>query len=291
MSTDVLGKLQFLEPPTVNGADVLINAGGVPQILSDITANIPAAAVVGRLFLDITLNRWYRDNGTSWDDLTPVPLIDGTTNQITVVDGTNVTPSIVSIASNPVLPGTAGFVPPTGSTAQRVNTTGAVRFNSTTSASEEFNGTFWKPQGTVLQTATGPIAASSGNVTVPLDNTLPTNTEGNQIFSVVFTPISATSRIIISFSITSSHSANSGTNILSLFAGTTNIATSAQRTATANAAFGLAIDEVYSPGSTAAITFSARLGNSAGGTCYCNQIGTTTLGGGLVSSYIIQEIQ
>lgn len=290
--TDVLGKISFLETPDVNGTSVLLNAGGVVSISSDTLANRPAAGIAGRIFLDITNNRWFRDNGTTWDDLTPVPLIDGTTNQITVVDGTNITPSVVSIAVNPILPGNAGFIPPIGTTAQRVNTTGSTRFNSTTSTTEEFNGTFWKPQGTVLQTVSGSIPASSGTVTVPLDNSLPTSTEGNQIFSVVFTPISATSRIIISFSITSSHSAATGTNILSLFAGTTNIAVAAGRTdSVANTAVNLSIIQVYAPGSTAAITFSARLGNPTAGTCRCNQIGTNTLGGGLVSSYIIQEIQ
>jgi hypothetical protein len=53
----------------------------------------------------------------------------------------------------------------------------------------------------------------------------------------------------------------------------------------------LGINIVYSPGSTAAIVFSARLGGSATSTSYCNQIGTTTLGGSLASTYTIMEIE
>jgi hypothetical protein len=44
----------------------------------------------------------------------------------------------------------------------------------------------------------------------------------------------------------------------------------------------------YAPGSTAAITFSARLG-STGGTWYCNQTSAATLGGSLATEYTITE--
>ena len=89
--------------------------------------------------------------------------------------------------------------------------------------------------GRVLQVVTGSIAASSGTTTVPLDNTAPTNTEGNLIWTQSFTPISASSRIIISYTITSASSIASATNIMSVFAGTTNIGAVMSRTsATAN---------------------------------------------------------
>jgi hypothetical protein len=293
MTTEILGKLSFLQTPDVNGSDVLLNAGGVPQILAGTTVARPAAILAGQLYLDITLNKWYRDNGTSWDDLTTVPLIDGTANQITIVDGTNVTPTNVSIANDTILPGNAGFRPPVGTTAQRNVTPGAgdTRFNSTTAKMEEYNGVFWKPQGQILQVVSGSIPAASGTTLVPLDNTLPLNTEGWQIWTNTFTPISATSRIIIKFSITTSNSIATGTNICSVFAGSTNIGVAATRLSIASGSGNLSFSIVYSPGSAAAITFSSRLGGTVAGTSYCNQIGTTTLGGGLVSEYIIMEIQ
>jgi hypothetical protein len=293
MTTEVLGSFSFAETPTVGGSPVLLNAGGITSISADITANRPAAGIAGRIFLDTTLNKFYLDDGAVWIDLTSVPLIDGTANQITVVDGTNVTPSVVSIADNPILPGTASFRPPSGTTAQRpVGVAGDMRFNSTNALLEKYTGAYWGPLGLVLQQVTGTIAAASGTTTVPLDNTAPTSTEGWQIFTQAFTPISATSRIIIEFGITSSHSAGTGTNILSLFAGTTNIGTVAGRTdSAANTAVPLRQKKVYAPGSTAAITFSARLGNPTAGTSYCNQIGANTLGGTLVSNYIITEVE
>ena len=48
------------------------------------------------------------------------------------------------IAANPVLTGTGGIKIPVGTTAQRVNTQGMVRFNSTTGLLEYFDGTTYK---------------------------------------------------------------------------------------------------------------------------------------------------
>lgn len=184
---------------------------------------------------------------------------------------------------------------PTGTTAQRPGspTAGMMRFNTSLKRSEEYNGSTWAPTGgLVLQMVTGTIAAGSGTTTVPLDNTAPTNTEGWQIWTQSFTPISATSRITVEFTITTSHSIATGTNICSVFAGSTNIGCAASRTdSAANTAACISVQVIHTPGSTAAITFSARLGNPTAGTSYCNQIGTTTLGGALVTQYTITEVQ
>jgi len=284
MSNEVLGSSTFLVTPSVNGLDVLLNGGGIPSMTADITANRPAAGTVGRLFLDTTTNTFYRDNGTTWDAVTASTSVTGTTNQITVTSG------VVALAANPILPGTAAFRPPVGTTAQRSGTptAGDTRWNSTTVTAEEFNGTFWKPQGIVLQMVTGTIAAATGTSTIPLDNTTPLVTEGTQIWTQAFTPLSATSRIVISFALSHSNSSNANTNILAIFAGSTNICSTAERGAANNGVASLAMHESYSPGSTAAITFSARFGGTAG-TWYVNQTNAATLGGAMVSAYTITE--
>jgi hypothetical protein len=284
MSNEVLGSSTFLVTPTVNGTDVLLNAGGVPAILSDITANRPAAGSTGRLFLDTTLNAFYRDNGATWDAIVAAASVSGTTNQINVAGG------VVSIADNAVLPGTAAFRPPVGTTAQRPGapTAGDTRWNTTTAESEEFNGAIWKPQGIVLQMVSGSITAATGTSQTPLDNTTPTSTEGTQIWTQSFTPLSTTSQIMIMFNIAHSNSSNGNTNILAVFAGTTNIGSTIGRVTANNAAGSMGICITYSPGSTATITFSGRLG-STGGTWYCNQTSAATLGGSLATEYTITE--
>lgn len=67
----------------------------------------------------------------------------GTANQISILnaDGTSGSP-VISISSNPIMPGTAGMGIPSGTTAQRV-TPGSnisLRFNTTTQSIEYYNG-------------------------------------------------------------------------------------------------------------------------------------------------------
>lgn len=296
MTTEVLGKLSFSETPDVNGSEVLLNAGGVPTILSGITASRPAAGQVGRLFLDTTLNRFYRDNGSSWDDLTPAPLLDGTTNEIVVVDGTNVTPSIVSLAPNPIIPGTGAVRVPVGSTAQRPGApaAGDTRFNSTIARNETFNGSFWIPAGAVLQVVFGPIAATTTTAQVPYDNSAPTITEGVQIWASSFTPISATSRLLIQYSMTVAQSTVARIITTSVFDGSTNVGASSVNIAigatTQNLPHSLSVQIIYEPGSTATINFTARIGANGTGTTSVNRTTGGTLAGALVSHFTITEI-
>ncbi len=292
----MLGQFDFKDIPTVNGDNTMIDFGSVPGFLSGTTGGRPAPGTgpVGRIYLDTTLNKFFRDNGTIWDDLTPVQPLTAPANQLNVVIGTTSTPTNISLASNLIMPGTEGFVPTIGTTAQRSATPpiGQSRYNSTLNRGEEFNGSNWQPNGgTVLQVITGNIAAQSGTVTVPFDNTSPTNTEGNQIWTTSFTPLSATSRIKIEFAITVAHSLANSVIVLSCFSGTTNIGATAARTTSGNLPTSMYYCKVFNSTGTASIVLSARLGSSSNGTSFCNISGTTTLGGSLVTSFSITEIQ
>lgn len=285
MTTEVLGNLSFLNTPTVNGLDVLLNAGGTPSILSDITGNLPVPGTAGRLFIDTTANTILRDNGAAWVPLGSSTVYTGVGSQI------DVTGSLIGIAANPILPGNEAVRLPSGTTAQRsvVAVAGDIRFNSTLGYCEKFTGAYWSPFGLLLQMTSIAIAAQTGTTTVPLDNTVPTSTEGWQFFTTTFTPLSTTSRIRLRLSITCSMSA-AGTMIGSIFAGTSNIGSSAVvRASTSSHQMSWSI--VYQPASTAPITFSGRIGGSAASTTYVNQAGASTLGGALVSHLTIEEIE
>lgn len=70
----------------------------------------------------------------------------GTTNQIVLADGSGVAGNpTVSIASNPIMPGTAGMGIPSGTTADRVipGSNINLRFNTTIQAIEFWNGSTW----------------------------------------------------------------------------------------------------------------------------------------------------
>ena len=107
--------------------------------------------------------------------------IAGVATQIAVTsgDGSSGNPT-VGIASNPVLPGTGGVVIPAGTTGQRgTSTLGNIRFNSTTSLFEGYNGAwtaFASSSGvTSINTGTGltggPITSTG---TISLADTLVT---------------------------------------------------------------------------------------------------------------------
>lgn len=80
--------------------------------------------------------------------------IKGTANEIDVTNTTGLAGnSTVSIATNPILPGSEGTVFTTGTTGQRSGTpnSGELRFNTTTGLYEYYNGTSWTnlfPSGT-----------------------------------------------------------------------------------------------------------------------------------------------
>jgi hypothetical protein len=286
MTTEVLGNLSFLETPTVNGASVLLNAGGVPSILSDSTANRPVAGTAGRLFVDTTTNVLQRDTGSAWVNVGSSTTYTGTTDQIAV------TGTVISLAPNPIIPGTESLTLPVGTTAQRpaLPIPGDIRYNSTLGLCEKYTGAYWGPFGLLLQQTTVAVAAQTGTTTVPLDNTTPLSTEGWQFFSQTFTPLSATSRIVIRLIITTASSA-AGTIIGSIFAGTTNLGSAAVVRQANNSAHQLGWTIVHQPGSTAAITYTGRIGNSAAATTYVNNAGGSTLGGSLVSFLTIEEVE
>lgn len=103
--------------------------------------------------------------------------IAGTANQIDVASGdTSAGNPTISIASNPVIPGTEAMKPPVGTTAQRpgLPTEGLFRFNADLSQFEGYTSGSWQQfslAGGVLTFSAGttgltPGVATSGNVTL-----------------------------------------------------------------------------------------------------------------------------
>lgn len=290
MTTEVLGTLSFLDIPTVAGQPLLLNAGGVPSINSGTFAARPAAGNVGVLYVDTTSNLLWRDNGTTWDLISATTTYTGTANEIDVAG------SVIGISDDPVIPGNGRIRLPVGTSAQRPGSpvTGDARFNTTTGFTEEYNGAFWSPMGRVLQIATGNVNAVSGSTQVPFDNSPPTSSEGFEVWTTSFTPISATSRIVITQTMTVACATAARTITSSIFTGTTNRGASSVHVmtgaTTTNLPFQLSNNVAYVSGSTAPVTISCRVGANGTGTTYVNQTNAATLGGALVSEYIIMEI-
>jgi hypothetical protein len=123
------------------------------------TAQRPVSPVAGMVRYNTNFNS-LEVYQTSWDLLSGglVDTITGTANQITI-DNTDPANPIIAIASNVILPGTAGETLPSGTTAQRAGGAGTMRFNSQTL---EFEGTTDGIAWNSFQTSAGTILSVSG---------------------------------------------------------------------------------------------------------------------------------
>ena len=256
---------------TIN-AKGLATAGSNVNYLQDPSAN----GIVVRTSLNTTINR----------------LINGTTNQIGIANGDGVSANpTVSIADNPVIPGTGSITIPIGTTAQRpIISNGQFRFNSDTLKEEIAESGVWRPVGRLLKFITGNITQTTGTTIIPYDNTLPTSTEGFQIWTANITPAYATSTIIIMYNIFYECSAANTVVTSTLLNNTSTIAASASRQATANQPDTVGVTKAFISGTTSTITLSARIGPAAASTVYVNRGSTETYGGTISTSYIIMEV-
>lgn len=146
----------------------------------------------------------------------------------------------------------------------------------------------------VVSTITGAMA--TGTTTMPYDDTIPQNTEGDQYMSLAITPKSATSTLLISvvFNCTCG-AANYGT--MALFQDSTAGALAAVSVLSANVSgaatypYQMILNYKMTSGTTSSTTFKVRAGPGASDTMTFNgQSGARRLGGVMASSIIITEI-
>lgn len=135
-------------------------------------------------------------------------------------------------------------------------------------------------------------AVSTGTTTIPLDDTIPQNTEGDQYITLAITPKSTTNLLVIDALLDLSHSAAAAFMIVALFQDTTANALAATKqlltTATGSGMVGL--KHTMTAGTTSATTFKIRAGSSSAGTTTLNgQTGGRLLGAITHSSIVITE--
>lgn len=150
--------------------------------------------------------------------------------------------------------------------------------------------------GACVQTANyTTTAVATGTTTIPTDDTIPQNTEGFEVMSLVFTPKSATNKLKITCTAIASNSVAGSYNVvLALFqdstanALATTIAVGSASTFLTNPV----LVHYMTAGTTSATTFKVRVGaSSAGTTTFNGQSGARLFGGTLNSSITIEEFQ
>lgn len=147
--------------------------------------------------------------------------------------------------------------------------------------------------GAVLQVVNVQSGAlASTTTTIPLDNTIPQNTEGAELFTVSITPTSATTKLLITANVELSSSAG-GWLIITIFQDSTANAIAATTSYMASATGGVTIPLTYymTSGTTSSTTFKLRYGQNSAGTTTVNASASNQIFGGVcISSMTVTEI-
>jgi hypothetical protein len=151
--------------------------------------------------------------------------------------------------------------------------------------------------GVIIQTAyNSTVAAGTGTVdaVIPFDSTKPQNTEGSEVLTCAITPTDANNYLEIEALVNFSVEAGKY-GVMALFQDTTAdaLAATAFAGATSSGIDGVVLKFRMLAGTTSETTFKIRAGLNTTGTLYWNQTGAGnfTLGGIMVSSLMIREIQ
>ena len=174
-------------------------AGGNPTISLAVDPVIPGTGGMqvpsGSSFLRLANNGVFRYNTTinrfegyqngSWVSMGlgdgTVTYVSGTANQIVVANP--ISTPIISIASNPILPGTGSVILPQGTTAQRsASSFGAIRYNTDIASLEVYTASGW---GTVIS-GSGVSTLSGGSTGL----TPSTPTSGGIVLGGIINPAS-----------------------------------------------------------------------------------------------------
>jgi hypothetical protein len=142
----------------------------------------------------------------------------------------------------------------------------------------------------VVNTETGTVA--TGTTQIPIDNTIPQNTEGDQYMTLAITPTSATNKLKIDVVFFGASTGGTWTTV-AIFQDTTAnaIAAFSNFQTIANGACNSAFSHFMTAGTTSATTFKVRAGpHQAATTTFNGNSGTQLLGGVMASSITISEI-
>lgn len=146
---------------------------------------------------------------------------------------------------------------------------------------------------TVLSFYTGVTNAMSGTSIVPVDNSAPLITEGTQVWARTITPKHVDSKFVFAQTFMLDSNASNRNITLSLFRGSVCIYATAANVASVGRPISIAINSVDQPNTTAAVTYSVRVGISSSATWYINQTSSSNAFGGTAnkSDWTIKEIK
>lgn len=132
-----------------------------------------------------------------------------------------------------------------------------------------------------------------GNTAITSDDSIPQNTEGDELFTVNITPADVSNILIIECII---NVGMNGHGILALFQDSISnaLAASEHYQSQSNTVTNIALRHIMVAGTTSSTTFKIRFGRSGGGAFYLNGTlsgtGVRRLGGVMASGIVIKEL-
>ncbi len=182
----------------------------------------------------------------------------------------------------------AGF----GGTGEKTLAEGQFAYLEDSNSTQYYDGASWVNLRKTLQivnSQTGAVA--TGTTTIPLDDTIPQNTEGTEFLSVSITPSATANLLLIQVVLNYSYSIVN-TVTTALFQDTTAnaLAASCEYGSTATGMINSGLTYFMTAGTTSATTFKVRAGGETAGTLTLNGFsGARKLGGVLISSITVTE--
>lgn len=143
----------------------------------------------------------------------------------------------------------------------------------------------------IVNTQTGAVA--TGSTTIPFDDTIPQNTEGEEYMSLAITPKSATNKLKIDVVLNCACSSLAQI-VVALFQDSTANALAAMtpsRIEAAGVQSSCSFSHYMAAGTTSATTFKVRAGPSSGTMTFNGSGGARRFGGVMASSITITEIK
>lgn len=298
-STTATGVLSIAIPadfPTLNqnttgSAAKLTTARTINTVSFDGTANIVVTAAAGTLTGTALNTTVVSSSLTSvgtiaagvWNGTT-IDIAHGGTGQVTKAPAFNALSPLTTKGDIIVFDGT-------NNVRQAVGANNSVLVTD----SAQTNGVKWQPAVVIKSLTTGVFAQTSGTTTIPKDNTVPLITEGTQIMTATITPQSTASRFIFNIALMVDCS-NTGADVVfalfrnSVFIGVVSVQTGdGGLLPSAPSGYTVALVTTDSPASAVAITYSARIGTSAG-TWYAARLAGATFGGTTGNGWTIMEV-